>query len=94
MKLEARTTSNAEVSAQYGVGNYRYTVENDRTCSSIRVLVHADPAVASCLGVGCVNDQGVRNVVPWRGLSSRCISHPGGTHGQRSCEGLRHEPRR
>lgn len=37
MKLEARTTSNAEVSAQYG-GNYRYTVVNDRT-----VLIDPSP---------------------------------------------------
>jgi len=38
MKLEARTTSNAEVSAQCGMGNYRYTVVNDRT-----VLVDPSP---------------------------------------------------
>jgi len=38
MKLEARTTANAEVPAQYGVGNYRYTVVNDRT-----VLVNPSP---------------------------------------------------
>ena len=43
MKLEARTTSNAEVSAQYG-GNYRYTVVNDRT-----VLIDPSSVLAGVL---------------------------------------------